>query len=85
MRPWQKDAIKLFREVRNHTRQTGNRSLHRACATAIRLMIAEGGCVPSDLRQYAAEICGPNEVWSLASGSINPVEPVLPACFKLPN
>jgi hypothetical protein len=65
MRPWQKDALKLFREARSHALQTGNRSLHRACAKAIDAMISEGGCVPSDLRRYAAEMREPN-----AEGSI---------------
>lgn len=56
MRPWQKDALRLFREARAHATRTSNVSLHQACCRAIETMIAEGGCVPSDLRKYALQI-----------------------------
>lgn len=53
MRLWQKDALRLFREARAHATKTSDVALHQACARAIEAMIAEGGCVPSDLRRYA--------------------------------
>jgi len=53
MRGWQKEALKLFREARAHATKISDGALHRACARAIEAMIAEGGCVPSDLRLYA--------------------------------
>jgi hypothetical protein len=56
MRLWQKDALKLFREARAHATKTSDLALHRACARAIEAMIAEGGCVPSDLRLYAQQM-----------------------------
>lgn len=55
MRLWQKDALKLFREARAHATKTSDVALHRACARGIEAMIAEGGCVPSDLRLYARQ------------------------------
>lgn len=67
MRSWQKEAIKLFREAKGHALQTENPSLHRACAQAINAMIAEGGCVPLDLRRYAAEMPKTNGVGCLSS------------------
>lgn len=56
MRPWQSDALKLFREARTHATRTSNTSLHYHCCRAIEAMIAEGGCVPSDLRDYARQV-----------------------------
>lgn len=56
MRPWQKDAIRLFREARRHADETDNPALHHACCRTIEAMITEGGCVPSELRIYAYEI-----------------------------
>jgi hypothetical protein len=53
MRGWQKEALKLFREARAHATKISDGALHQACARAIEAMIAEGGCVPSDLRLYA--------------------------------
>jgi hypothetical protein len=55
MRPWQSEALKLFREARAHATRTSNTSLHLQCCRAIEAMIAEGGCVPSDLRIYARQ------------------------------
>lgn len=55
MRPWQKDALKLFREARAVATETSNIPLHQACCRAIEAMISEGGCVPSDLRAYARD------------------------------
>jgi hypothetical protein len=56
MRPWQSDALKLFREARAHATKTSNTSLHLQCCRVIEAMIAEGGCVPSDLRAYARQV-----------------------------
>jgi hypothetical protein len=55
MRLWQKDALKVFREARAHAARTSDVRLHQACGRAIEAMVAEGGCVPSDLRIYARE------------------------------
>ena len=55
MNQWQKDAIKLFREARKWASQTGNASLHRACARAIDALAESGQCVPLELRRYAIE------------------------------
>jgi len=52
---WQKDAIKLFREARKWASQTGNVSLHQACARAIDALAESGQCVPLELRRYAIE------------------------------
>jgi hypothetical protein len=56
MRQWQKDALKVIREARAHASRTSDVPLHQACSRAIEAMVAEGGCVPSDLRIYAREI-----------------------------
>jgi hypothetical protein len=55
MRQWQKDALKVFREARAHATRTSDLPLHQACSRAIEAMVAEGGCVPSDLRIYARQ------------------------------
>ena len=55
MSEWQEDTIILFRDAREYAIQTGNASIHRACARAIMAVAASGGYVPIELRCYAQE------------------------------
>ena len=53
MRQWQKDALKIIREAREHATRTSDSHLHLACSRVIEAMVMEGAQVPSDLRIYA--------------------------------
>jgi hypothetical protein len=73
MRLWQKDALKVIREARAHATRTSDPNLHQACSRAIEAMVAEGGCVPSDLRNYARhtrESCGIPDVRKLGTATM---------------
>ena len=55
MRQWQKDALSVIREARNHATRNSDTQLHVACSHAIDAMVMEGGQVPSELRIYARQ------------------------------